>query len=94
MAVHNQLDRVEARQDAIETAIEWSTCIGWAKQFKDRSLTLPQAAQFGKAATRRADELGVELSKIPDPRFGRVNVYPNGLLAEVWSEVFKPELCQ
>jgi P22_AR N-terminal domain len=91
----NRLDRIEARQDAsvkqleaIGTAIEWSTCIGWAKQFKGQGLNLADAGRFGKVATRRAKELGVKLSEILDPRFGRVNTYPNWLLGKVWAEVF------
>jgi hypothetical protein len=70
---------------------DWTTCARFAEQVKARTLTNSESTRFGKAATRRAKELNIELSKIPDARFGSVNAYPNSLLAAVWGEVFGEE---
>jgi hypothetical protein len=74
---------------ALEPPAGWSTCERWAAQFRGRTLEIQKSARFGKAATRRAKELGIELTKVPDPRFGSVNSYPNSLLAEVWAKHFE-----
>lgn len=50
------------------------------------NVNLTEAATLGKKATKLCNELGYSISKIPDPRFGVVNVYPKEVLIKVFKE--------
>lgn len=78
----------ERRLDQIETATDHFTCVGYARWAKQMSIDLKQAADLGRRASKRCRELGIPISKIPDPRFGAVNQFPKAILDEVWEEVF------
>lgn len=80
----------ERRLDQFETATDHFTCVGYARWAKQTSIDLKQAADLGRRATKRCRELGVPITKIPDPRFGAVNQFPKSILDEVWDEKFGP----
>ncbi|MGN6548479.1 MAG: hypothetical protein ACTHJ3_01085 [Pararhizobium sp.] len=78
----------ERRLDQIETATDPFTCVGYARWAKQTSIDLKDAADLGRRATRRCNDLGIKVTKIPDPRFGAVNQFPKAILDEVWAEKF------
>ncbi len=78
----------ERRLDQIETATDHFTCLGYARWAKQTSINLKDAADLGRRATKRCRELGMPISKIPDPRFGSVNQFPKAILDEAWDEKF------
>lgn len=78
----------ERRLDQIETATDHFTCVGYARWAKQTSIDLKDAADLGRRASKRCRELGIPISKIPDPRFGAVNQFPKVILDEVWDEKF------
>lgn len=78
----------ERRLDQIETATDHFTCVGYARWAKQTSINLKDAADLGRRATKRSRELGIPISKIPDPRFGYVNQFPKAILDEAWDEKF------
>lgn len=78
----------ERRLDQIETATDHFTCIGYARWAKQTSIDLKEAADLGRRASKRCRELGIPITKIPDPRFGAVNQFPKAILDEVWDEKF------
>jgi phage regulator Rha-like protein len=84
----SRIATTERRLDQIETATDHFTCVGYARWAKQMSIDLKQAADLGRRATKRCRELGIPISKIPDPRFGAVNQFPKAILDEVWEEMF------
>lgn len=78
----------ERRLDQIETATDHFTCVGYVRWAKKTSIDLKDAADLGRRASKRCRELGIPISKIPDPRFGAVNQFPKAILDEVWDEKF------
>lgn len=48
---------------------------------KGVNATIEHCSKLGKAATKYCREKGLELGKIPDPRFGHVNTYPEEALS-------------
>lgn len=78
----------ERRLDQIETATDHFTCVGYARWAKQTSIDLKDAADLGRKASKRCRELGIPVTKIPDPRFGAVNQFPKAILDEAWEEKF------
>lgn len=83
-----RLATTERRLDQIETATDHFTCVGYARWAKQTSIDLKDAADLGRRASKRCRELGIPVSKIPDPRFGAVNQFPKAILDEAWEEKF------
>lgn len=84
----NRIATTERRLDQIETATDHFTCVGYARWAKQTSIDLKDAADLGRRASKRCRELGIPITKIPDPRFGYVNQFPKAILDEVWGEKF------
>lgn len=78
----------ERRLDQIETATDHFTCVGYARWAKQTSISLKDAADLGRKASKRCRALGIPITKIPDPRFGAVNQFPKAILDEAWEEKF------
>lgn len=78
----------ERRLDQIETATDHFTCVGYARWAKQTTIDLKDAADLGRRAAKRCRDLGIKVSKIPDPRFGYVNQFPKAILDEAWEEKF------
>jgi len=60
------------------TAIEYGRCV------KQIGISTQEASQLGRKAANHCRELGVTPSKVPDPRFGHVNIYPKEILDWAW----------
>lgn len=86
-----QLDQAETRLSAIEAEQgrymspggNKYTVLGFAlKQGLDISTVI--AGQKGKKAASMCRDKGIEIERIYDPRFGRVGLYPESVLIEVF----------
>lgn len=77
-----RLDEIEAK---INTRPNYFTVIGFAVSNK-LNLTMSRAKELGKMATQKCRELGLEIEKVKDTRFGFVNSYPTSVLQEVFSQ--------
>lgn len=86
----SRIATTERRLDQIETATDHFTCVGYTRWAKQTSIDLKTAADIGRKATKRCKEMGIPITKIPDPRFGAVNQFPKAILDEVWDETFGP----
>jgi len=84
----DRIAATENRLEQIETATDHFTCVGYARWAKQTSIDLKDAAALGRSASKRCRELGIPMSKIPDPRFGSVNQFPKAILDEAWEEKF------
>lgn len=66
------------------------TIMGYAA-LRHKPVNIQLAAKLGKLASPRCKDLGIELGRIKDPRFGMINTYPESVLSELFDEYFQPE---
>ncbi|MEI6865551.1 antA/AntB antirepressor family protein [Flavicella sp.] len=62
-----------------ETSPDFFTIVGYASLL-GKQINLEFAKKLGKEASKICRERSIELSSIPDPRFGRVKTYPKEIL--------------
>jgi hypothetical protein len=72
-----QLDR---KFQAIETAQDYFTILGWWHLTFTTPLDNTKAAKYGRMASRYCREHNFEIGQVQDPRFGLVNTYPREVL--------------
>jgi DNA-damage-inducible protein D len=60
----------------------WRTVIGYANM-KGLQLSLPQASRFGRQASALCRQKNIVPEPTNDPRFGKVNTYPESILDEL-----------
>lgn len=60
----------------------WRTVIGYANM-KGIQLSLPQASRFGRQASALCRQKNIVPEPTNDPRFGKVNTYPEAILDEL-----------
>ena len=77
-------DRVKTLEAKSQTQHSFSI-MGYAS-FLGLRLSLSEARQLGKAASRLSRELCYKIDSIAEPRFGRVNVYHEDILVKVFKE--------
>lgn len=63
--------------------------VGYAT-LKNAFLGIKKAAELGRKASALCRIRGIKTEEIPDPRFGRVKIYPSSVL----EEVFATSACQ
>ena len=78
-------DRITEIEAKISTSPSYFTVVGYAVLNK-LNLTMSKAKELGKMATNKCKELGLEIEKVKDARFGFVNSYPTIVLREVFSQ--------
>ncbi|NEQ78250.1 MAG: hypothetical protein F6K23_37835 [Okeania sp. SIO2C9] len=61
----------------------WYSVIGYAAKHGLGSFSAKTAAVIGRKATALCKRMGISPERVPDPRFGYVNTYPENILAEV-----------
>lgn len=81
--IENKVLEIEARTT---TRPDYFTIMGYATLHHIR-VGLHLAAKLGMRATRLCNELNYPMEEIPDPRFGRVKMYPTKILNRVFNEV-------
>jgi len=79
--VENKIQLLEAKT---LTRPDEFTIVGYAT-VHGMKVSLPQASAYGKKATKICNERGYLLNTIPDPRFGKVKMYPTEVLHEVFN---------
>lgn len=78
--VNNRVDLIEAK---ITTRPDYFTVVGYAIMNKWQ-IGLNIASQVGAKAKRICTSRGITIENIPDPRFGKVGMYPRNVLAEAF----------
>jgi anti-repressor protein len=78
-----QNEKIQAIEAKTQTRPEYWTVVGYASSLGIK-VNLKQASSFGRKASILAKAKGLPLDEIPDPRFGRVNMYPESVLKEVF----------
>ena len=63
---------------------EYFTVAGYAS-LRGAKIDISKAGLMGRKASKLSHEYGVEIGKISDPRFGRVNTYHTDVLKEVFA---------
>lgn len=96
----SQLAEVEDRQNKLEALVPklideaalrigghagYMTILAYARMRRLR-ISATYAASLGKAAAKACAELGYEIQKVPDARFGQINAYPEEVLEAVFNE--------
>lgn len=69
------------------TRPDFFTVVGYATLHNAPEFSLKVAQNIGKKAARLAKESGIELDSCPDPRFGRVRMYPSTILKQAFASV-------
>lgn len=77
---------IESRIDQISTAVNYFTILGWCKH-NGVTVSLNSASAMGKRASKECRKRNIEISVIPDPRFGQANTYPKSLLDELFGDI-------
>jgi hypothetical protein len=92
----SRVQAIEAEQTSIRTEVaqikaasqtrpDYFTIVGYATLNKVQ-VGLQMAAKLGSKASRICKEKGYQMEEIPDPRFGRVRMYPKMVLETVFNE--------
>lgn len=80
--IENKVMEIDART---KTRPDSFTIMGFASISNVR-VGLSLAGQLGKKAIKLCNEQGIKLETIPDPRFGKVYVYPKHILQKIFDE--------
>lgn len=80
----SRLTAIEAEQERYQTPCGHKyTVMGFANLHGIR-ISARAAAQKGKLASELCRQQGLEIERINDPRFGKVGLYPQEILTEVF----------
>lgn len=79
--VEEKVKELDART---QTRPEYFTIVGYAS-LNNISVNIKSASSIGRTATTLCKQRGMAVDDCPDPRFGRVHMYPKQVLAEVFS---------
>lgn len=86
----NQLGQRITEVEGTRNGEYFFTIMAYAS-IRNKPVNLKIAAHLGKLATPRCKDLGIEVGRIKDPRFGMINTYPESVLSELFDEYFQPE---
>lgn len=81
-AIENDVLELKA---ATQTRPDYFTIVGYATLNKMK-IGLQLAARLGGKASRLCKQHGYQTEEIPDPRFGKVKMYPKSILQQVFTE--------
>ena len=81
-AVEDRVLRIESRT---VPSPDYFTIAGFAT-YNGLNVNLKVASSLGRKASHKCKQLGLMMDEIPDPRFGRVRMYPKHILEEVFAE--------
>lgn len=77
-----KVSRIEERT---KTNLEYSTVIAYCTR-NNIPINIKRLGALGRKASSICKKVGIEVSKISDPRWGYVNCYPDGVLREVFEK--------
>ena len=83
------LKRVEARQEMTEKGFHDFTVLAYAGYRDMPKLDLKTANKLGRKAAKHCRDNGYPIGSIRDPRFGKVNTYPEEVLDTIFKESFE-----
>ncbi|MFR9543170.1 MAG: hypothetical protein SNH27_14085 [Rikenellaceae bacterium] len=79
-SLENKVDDIEQRT---RTDIKHSTVIGYITRFNIKC-DVSKVSAYGSRASRICRKRGVVIGKVNDPRWGKVNLYPDEVLDEIF----------
>jgi prophage antirepressor-like protein len=79
----NRLSTLEAKSHQNSGQTGYWTIIAWSR-LNNLKLSLDEATKRGREAARLSNVWGVDISKVPDERFGFVNSYREDVLEEIF----------
>lgn len=79
------LPMINNNQKQLEYKQDYYSIIGYANSVGIKDLTFSEAVRLGKCAGQKSRDQEIEIRKIPDERFGKVNSYRIDVLQEVFS---------
>lgn len=85
--LRNDLDELKERTASVPKA---STIVAYVTR-NNIPLDIQKYPSTGRKATNLAKKKGVKISRLNDPRFGHVNVYPDALLDELFADHYRPK---
>jgi prophage antirepressor-like protein len=85
--LRNDLDELKERTASVPKA---STIVAYVTR-NNIPLDIQKYPSTGRKATNLAKKKGVKISRLNDPRFGHVNVYPDTLLDELFADHYRPK---
>jgi hypothetical protein len=86
-AADSKIGRLEQRLDAIKTATEYFTIIGYVNYAWDYHadyVPLEEAQRMGRRAARYCVANNIKMGSTPDQRFGEVNTHPLTVLTKLF----------
>lgn len=81
--VKNEVKLIKAKQT---TTPDYFTIAGYGS-LNGVSVNIKIASKLGRVASKLCRERGLKTDEIPDPRFGKVKMYPTQVLNEVFNSV-------
>lgn len=81
----DRIQRIEARQEAVEKGISYFSIIAYARYKSFGPVELGMARRLGYLATQACKAAGFRIGHVRDPRFGQVNTYPEIVLDDVFA---------
>lgn len=82
--VDNLSEKVQQLEAKTTTRPSYFTIVGYAV-LHGVQVSLTTAAQLGKRAATICKQKGYQMDTIPDPRFGKVRMYPESVLKQVFA---------
>lgn len=79
----NRLSTLEAKSHQNSGQTGYWTILAWSR-LNNLKLSLDEATKRGREAARLSNVWGVDISKVPDERFGFVNSYREDVLEEIF----------
>lgn len=91
LEIENKQQQMEEKISEIavrtKTDIQYSTIVGFAKRY-GIELPLEKASTLGTVSKNLCKQYLLETGKVPDPRFGTVNTYPDSVLYETFEKYY------
>ncbi|MCC5639771.1 hypothetical protein LC593_28885 [Nostoc sp. CHAB 5844] len=81
----HRLKAIEVEQDRVNTPCGHKYSIVGFANLQGLEISAKEASAKGKKASALCRKQGIEIERIHDPRFGRVGLYPESILIEVFS---------
>jgi hypothetical protein len=83
--LQHRLKAVEVEQDRVNTPCGHKYSVVGFANLQGLEISVKEASTKGRKASALCRNLGIEIERIHDPRFGKVGLYPESVLIEVFS---------
>jgi hypothetical protein len=80
----HRLKAVEVEQGRVNTPCGHKYSVVGFANLQGLEISVKEAGAKGKKASALCRNLGIEIERIHDPRFGKVGLYPESVLVEVF----------